>query len=146
VYTIIHGSLFVQQYFPHLSLAFDSVLGASYTFPSHRLNNVPIALYFATHFYFVTYHTFSNMILRKVSLDIETWRVDSLLRFVCCSRSSRDMLTGLFALSSSGWLCSHFLNSQVTHPSMKSLCDFHDMKVSIVYVLSEIIKSKIRIF
>lgn len=45
---------------------FYSVLGATYTFPSWRLNNVPIPLYFATHFYFVTYHTFSNMLLRKI--------------------------------------------------------------------------------
>lgn len=45
---------------------FYSVLRASYSFPSHRLNDVPIALYFATHFYFVTYHTFSNMMLRKI--------------------------------------------------------------------------------
>jgi hypothetical protein len=45
---------------------FYSVLGARYTFPSHRLNDVPIALYFATHFYFVTYHTFSNLLLRKI--------------------------------------------------------------------------------
>ena len=34
--------------------------------PAHRLTNVPIALYFATHFYFSTYHAFSNMMLRKV--------------------------------------------------------------------------------
>lgn len=45
---------------------FYSVLQARYTFPAHRLNDVPIALYFATHFYFVTYHTFSNLILRKI--------------------------------------------------------------------------------
>jgi cycloeucalenol cycloisomerase len=45
---------------------FYSVLGAKYTFPAHRLNNVPIALFFATHFYFVTYHTFSNLLLRKI--------------------------------------------------------------------------------
>ena len=45
---------------------FYSVLKASYSFPSHRLNDVPIALYFATHFYFVTYHTLSNMMLRKI--------------------------------------------------------------------------------
>jgi cycloeucalenol cycloisomerase len=31
-----------------------------------RLNDVPLATYFATHFYFVTYHTFSNAILRKI--------------------------------------------------------------------------------
>ena len=45
---------------------FYSVLQARYTFPAHRLNDVPIALYFATHFYFVTYHTFSNILLRKI--------------------------------------------------------------------------------
>lgn len=45
---------------------FYSVLKAKYTMPAHRLNNVPLALYFATHFYFSTYHVFSNMMLRKV--------------------------------------------------------------------------------
>lgn len=45
---------------------FYSVLKAKYTFSAHRLNDVPIALYFAAHFYFVTYHTFANMILRKI--------------------------------------------------------------------------------
>lgn len=45
---------------------FYCVLGAKYLFPAHRLNDVPIALYFAAHFYFVTYHTFSNMLLRAV--------------------------------------------------------------------------------
>lgn len=45
---------------------FYSVLKAKYTFPSWRLNDVPIPLFFATHFYFVTYHTFSNLMLRKI--------------------------------------------------------------------------------
>lgn len=45
---------------------FYSVLQAFYDFPSLRLNNVPICLYFATHFYFVTYHSLSNCILRKI--------------------------------------------------------------------------------
>jgi cycloeucalenol cycloisomerase len=45
---------------------FYSVLKAQYLFPAHRLNDVPIALFFATHFYFVTYHTISNLILRKI--------------------------------------------------------------------------------
>lgn len=46
---------------------FYSVLEAAYSMPSHRLNNVPIAMFFATHFYFSTYHLFSNMLLRYVS-------------------------------------------------------------------------------
>ncbi len=53
------GNYWYTHYFYH-------VLGAQYLFPAHRLNDVPIALYFATHFYFITYHTFSNLILRKV--------------------------------------------------------------------------------
>ena len=39
--------------------------------PAHRLNNVPIALIFATHFYFSTYHGFSNAMLRKVVTTYE---------------------------------------------------------------------------
>lgn len=50
---------------------FYSVLRARYTMPAHRLNNVPLALYFATHFYFSTYHVFSNMLLRKVVTTYE---------------------------------------------------------------------------
>jgi len=45
---------------------FYTVLKARYSFPAHRLNDVPIALFFATHFYFCTYHTFSNIILRRI--------------------------------------------------------------------------------
>lgn len=50
---------------------FYTVLKAKYTMPAHRLNNVPIALYFATHFYFSTYHVFSNACLRKVVTTFE---------------------------------------------------------------------------
>jgi len=46
---------------------FYSVLKANYSMPSHRLNNVPIPLYFATHFYFSTYHVFSNVMIRVIS-------------------------------------------------------------------------------
>ena len=45
---------------------FFSVLKAEYTMPALRLNNVPICMFFATHFYFSTYHVFSNAMLRKV--------------------------------------------------------------------------------
>lgn len=46
---------------------FYSVLQAAYTMPNAiRLNNVPIAMFLATHFYFSTYHMFSNLLLRKV--------------------------------------------------------------------------------
>mmetsp|Transcript_17933 Transcript_17933/g.55162 ORF Transcript_17933/g.55162 Transcript_17933/m.55162 type:complete len:302 (-) Transcript_17933:29-934(-) len=46
---------------------FYSVLGAEYTMPANRLNNVPIAMYFATHFYFCFYHVLSNACLRRVA-------------------------------------------------------------------------------
>lgn len=46
---------------------FYSVLSAAYTMPNAiRLNNVPIAMFCATHFYFSSYHLFSNAILRKI--------------------------------------------------------------------------------
>ena len=46
---------------------FYSVLQAAYTMPNAiRLNNVPVAMFLATHFYFSTYHMFSNLLLRKV--------------------------------------------------------------------------------
>lgn len=45
---------------------FYSVLKAEYTMPATRLNNVPICMFFATHFYFTTYHAISNALLRKV--------------------------------------------------------------------------------
>jgi cycloeucalenol cycloisomerase len=57
---------------------FYSVLKASYTFPSHRLNDVPIALYFSAHFYFVTYHVFSNLMLRKIETSYEPGMVRTL--------------------------------------------------------------------
>lgn len=55
---------------------FYSVLNAEYTMPSHRLNNVPIAMFLATHFYFCTYHvSVSNGILRYVDRSYATgWR------------------------------------------------------------------------
>jgi cycloeucalenol cycloisomerase len=45
---------------------FYCVLRARYTMPSWRLNDVPIAMYFATHFYFSSYHVFANLPLRYV--------------------------------------------------------------------------------
>ena len=45
---------------------FYELLGAAYTFPAHRLNDVPITLYLMTHAYFVFYHAISNMCIRRV--------------------------------------------------------------------------------
>jgi len=50
---------------------FYNVLKAQYTFPSHRLNSVPLCLYFATHFYFSSYHTLSNCVLRYIEWAFE---------------------------------------------------------------------------
>mmetsp|Transcript_7237 Transcript_7237/g.10223 ORF Transcript_7237/g.10223 Transcript_7237/m.10223 type:complete len:317 (+) Transcript_7237:159-1109(+) len=58
---------------------FYSVLKAKYTMPAHRLNNVPIALYFATHYYFSTYHVFSNALLRKVATTYKAGMVRTVL-------------------------------------------------------------------
>lgn len=55
---------------------FYSVLKAEYTMPAHRLNDVPIAMFLATHFYFSTYHAcVSNGFLRYVDRNyISGWR------------------------------------------------------------------------
>lgn len=58
---------------------FYSVLKARYTMPAHRLNNVPIAMFLATHFYFSTYHFFSNCLLRKVTTTYQPGVLRTLL-------------------------------------------------------------------
>ena len=50
---------------------FYSVLGAAYTMPAWRLNDVPVAMFFATHFYFCFYHVLSNAALRKIRTSYE---------------------------------------------------------------------------
>ncbi len=45
---------------------FYNVMKASYSFRSWDVNGVPIAMFFATHFYFTLYFTLSNMTLHKV--------------------------------------------------------------------------------
>ncbi|KAK9850469.1 hypothetical protein WJX84_012325, partial [Apatococcus fuscideae] len=51
---------------------FYDLLGASYTFKSWRLNDVPITLYFMTHAYFCFYHTLSNLALRRLRHAFQT--------------------------------------------------------------------------
>jgi cycloeucalenol cycloisomerase len=50
---------------------FYSVLEARYTMPSWDLNGVPVAMFFATHFYFTFYHALSNCLIRKVVTTYE---------------------------------------------------------------------------
>ncbi|KAL6759528.1 cyclopropyl isomerase-like protein [Haematococcus lacustris] len=45
---------------------FYVLLGASYTFKSFRLNDVPICLYLMTHAYFCFYHALANVCIRRV--------------------------------------------------------------------------------
>lgn len=45
---------------------FFTVLGASYTFPSWRMNNVPHTTFLLTHVCFLFYHMISNMTLRRL--------------------------------------------------------------------------------
>ena len=67
IYSFI-GNYWYTQYF-------YSVLKASYSMPSTRLNNVPVAMFFATMFYFSSYHVFSNTMLRKIRTSFEAgWR------------------------------------------------------------------------
>ncbi|PSC68708.1 Cycloeucalenol cycloisomerase [Micractinium conductrix] len=52
------GNYFWTHYFYRL-------LGASYTFPAHNLNQVPITLYLMTHAYFCLYHALANLVIRR---------------------------------------------------------------------------------
>ncbi|KAJ8747963.1 hypothetical protein K2173_007850 [Erythroxylum novogranatense] len=45
---------------------FFSILGASYTFPSWKMNNVPHTTFLMTHVCFLFYHVSSNMTLRRL--------------------------------------------------------------------------------
>ncbi|XP_020107608.1 cycloeucalenol cycloisomerase-like isoform X1 [Ananas comosus] len=49
---------------------FFTVLGASYTFPSWRMNNVPHTTFLLTHACFLFYHVASNMTLRRLHHSI----------------------------------------------------------------------------
>ncbi|KAJ3328934.1 Bifunctional protein GlmU, partial [Gonapodya sp. JEL0774] len=49
---------------------FYGVLGAKYTFPSWRFNDVPICLFFPSFYFFCTYHALSNIILRRFSFPL----------------------------------------------------------------------------
>ena len=60
---------------------FYNVLNARYTFDAHRLNDVPIAMYFMTHAYFMFYHCLTNMVLRKIKRDY----LDDRMRFLFTS-------------------------------------------------------------
>jgi cycloeucalenol cycloisomerase len=72
VYSFI-GNYWYTQYF-------YSVLKAAYTMPNAiRLNNVPIGMFFATHFYFSSYHLFSNCLLRKIETTYEKTLVRDVL-------------------------------------------------------------------
>ncbi|WOL12778.1 cycloeucalenol cycloisomerase-like [Canna indica] len=55
---------YVGNYF--LTHYFFTVLGASYTFPSWKMNNVPHSTFFLTHAYFLFYHMISNITLRRL--------------------------------------------------------------------------------
>jgi len=56
---------------------FYSVLGAAYTMPAHRFNDVPYCMFFATHFYFCFYHVLSNCALRRIATGYRpgAWRL-----------------------------------------------------------------------
>jgi len=61
---------------------FYRVLKADYTFPAHRLNDVPICLYFMTHAYFMFYHVLSNMALRYTRTSYKAGRARSVYEIV----------------------------------------------------------------
>jgi cycloeucalenol cycloisomerase len=55
---------FVGNYF--WTHYFYTVLGATYSFPSYKLNHVPLTAYLLTHSYFLFYHMISNFTIRRL--------------------------------------------------------------------------------
>ncbi|GBF93808.1 cycloeucalenol cycloisomerase [Raphidocelis subcapitata] len=49
---------------------FFNLLGAAYTMPSFKLNQVPITMYLMTQAYFCFYHALSNVLLRRVETHL----------------------------------------------------------------------------
>uniref|UniRef100_A0A7I4APN8 Cycloeucalenol cycloisomerase n=1 Tax=Physcomitrium patens TaxID=3218 RepID=A0A7I4APN8_PHYPA len=60
---------FVGNYF--WTHYFYTVLGAIYTFPSYKINHVPITTFLLTQPYFLLYHAVSNMTLRRLEHAIK---------------------------------------------------------------------------
>ncbi|KAM7273850.1 hypothetical protein ACFE04_028514 [Oxalis oulophora] len=52
---------------------FFKVLGASYTFPSWRMNDIPHTTFLLAHVCFLFYHVTSNIILRRVRNFVAGW-------------------------------------------------------------------------
>ncbi|KAL3699907.1 hypothetical protein R1sor_017929 [Riccia sorocarpa] len=55
---------FVGNYF--WTHYFYTVLGATYSFPSYKLNHVPLTTFLLTHSYFLFYHMISNLTIRRL--------------------------------------------------------------------------------
>ncbi|KAG6746147.1 hypothetical protein POTOM_050661 [Populus tomentosa] len=70
LYPYVHASLwiiifsYVGNYF--WTHYFFTVLGASYTFPSWKMNNVPHTTFLLTHVCFLFYHVTSNITIRRL--------------------------------------------------------------------------------
>ena len=73
---------------------FYAVLRASYSMPSWRINGVPIAMFFATHFYFTTYHVLGGLVLRKLTSTFEAGAArDALYWYAVLAMSYTTALT-----------------------------------------------------
>lgn len=59
---------------------FYTLLDAIYTFRAHRINDVPIAMFLATHPYFMLYHTLTNMALRRWHTSVLAAKLPAVLK------------------------------------------------------------------
>ncbi|KAL3620404.1 Bifunctional protein GlmU [Castilleja foliolosa] len=66
--SVLGKSNYVGNYF--WTHYFFTVLGASYTFPSWKMNNVPHTTFLLTHVCFLFYHVTSNMTLRRIQHSV----------------------------------------------------------------------------
>lgn len=73
---------------------FFTVLGSSYSFPVHiKLNEIPFFLFLITHAYFISYHAFSTVLLRRWWTSITYQKMSN---FFCKSQILVNVCSGRF--------------------------------------------------
>ena len=97
--------------------------------PAWRLNDVPICMYLATHFYFSSYHVFANLALRRVATGFAPGNLrTALFAYVVCGPGGAVCARfGLRLLTHSS--CGAGLRPLVRH---RLHGDAHDLALSVL--------------
>ncbi|KAJ3147554.1 Bifunctional protein GlmU [Geranomyces michiganensis] len=123
VYSFIANYVFTHYFY--------QVLHVSYTFPAHRLNDVPFALYLVTHGYFILYHVVATLAARLL------WRV------VLSNRASKTNYVIAGAVLLTGSILTAFLETWTiksfpyyTYPDQRAMLTTGSVFYAIYFVIS----------